>query len=101
MQSQNHEGWSHAKKRLHDLLKAAVGGVVIATTTVTTTASGATINTTGQQQVLAQRVQELRQQIANTAVPGDVAENVAAWHNWGNHWSNWNNWHNWGNWHNW
>jgi hypothetical protein len=80
---------------LHELLKAAVGGVVVATTTVAIPASGPATNTTGQQQVLAQRVQDLRQQIANTNAPSDAAESAAAWYKCGNHWHNWGNWHNW------
>jgi hypothetical protein len=70
-------------------------GVVFATTTVAIPASGPATNTTGQQQVLAQRVQDLRQQIANTNAPSDAAESAAAWYKCGNHWHNWGNWHNW------
>jgi hypothetical protein len=91
---------SQGKKRLHHLLKAAVGGLVFAAATLVTPAADASPTPTAPP-TLTDRVQEMRKQLGATGHVGSPAEEMlASFNNWGNHWHDWHDWHNWGNWHN-
>jgi len=97
MSNNENQSRSRTKRRLLELLKATVGGLVVAAATLNAPAARAT--TVSAQPSLAERVNELRKQLAEPKSQGDQAESFVGFCNWGNHWDKWNN--HWGNWHNW
>jgi hypothetical protein len=105
MDSQASPNRSELLNHLQNLMKASVGGMVVASATVATAPAEASNSVKAHENkpAITERIQEIRKQIATTALDAEMPETGPLlawgnWHNWRNGWGN--GWHNWGNWHN-